>query len=84
MPKFLLTMGERRLKPSQLVTAVEIAERLNLSHPENVHTWRRRHADFPQPVVKLGDTNRPTLVWAWPDVLAWAKSTGRWPPKADH
>jgi hypothetical protein len=36
-----------------------------------VHKWRRRHDDFPQPVAEL----RAGLVWAWPDVEAWAKNT---------
>lgn len=59
--------------PAHLVGAWEIAERLGISHAETVHTWRRRHSDFPQPVAKL----RRALVWNWPDVEAWARRTGR-------
>jgi hypothetical protein len=33
----------------------------------------RRHEDFPAPVATLS----AGLVWAWPDVAAWAKATGR-------
>lgn len=58
---------------NDLVGAAEIAERLGLAHVESVHTLRRRHQDFPEPVTKL----RQAMVWAWPDVEAWAKSTGR-------
>lgn len=56
-----------------LVGAAEIAERLKLAHPQSVHSLRRRHADFPQPVARL----RQAMVWAWPDVERWARSTGR-------
>ena len=31
------------------------------------------HSDFPQPVARL----RMGLIWAWPDVKAWAIETGR-------
>jgi hypothetical protein len=64
---------ERKVAVGDLVGAAEIAERLGWSHPQNVHTIRKRHADFPEPVAKL----RTALVWAWPDVEAWAKATGR-------
>ena len=58
-----------------LVGAAEIAGRLELAHPQSVHTMRRRYPDFPQPVAVL----RQAMVWSWPDVAAWAKSTGRLP-----
>ena len=51
----------------------EIAELLHLRAPEMVHTWRRRYPDFPPPVAEL----RIGLVWAWPDVEAWANATGQ-------
>jgi predicted DNA-binding transcriptional regulator AlpA len=63
----------RKVDVDDLVGASEIAERLGLSHAETVHSWRRRYPDFPQPVAKL----RQAMVWAWPDVEAWAKHTGR-------
>ncbi len=56
-----------------LVGAAEIAERLGWSHPQNVHTMRRRHPEFPAPVASL----RQAHVWNWLDVEAWAKATGR-------
>ena len=58
---------------ADLVGAAEIADRLDLAQPQTVHTLRRRHADFPEPVAKL----RQALVWSWPDVEAWATKTGR-------
>jgi len=57
-----------------MVGAHEIAERLGKSTGGSlVHDWRRRYPDFPQPVATLS----AGLVWAWPDVAAWAKATGR-------
>jgi len=38
-----------------------------------VHDWRYRHPEFPKPVARIGSV----LVWAWPDVEAWARATGR-------
>lgn len=57
----------------QLVGAAEIAQRLGVARPQVVHDWRRRHADFPAPVVKL----RQAMVWNWPEVERWARRTGR-------
>ena len=59
--------------PAELVTTADIAARLGLAHAETVHSWRRRHADFPAPVVERGRT----LLWHWPDVERWARATGR-------
>jgi hypothetical protein len=66
---------ERKVDVTDLVGAAEIAERLGLSHPQSVHTLRRRHIDFPAPVAEL----RQAMVWAWPDVEAWARASGRLP-----
>lgn len=58
---------------NDLVGAHEIADRLGWSHPQTVHTIRRRHQDFPEPVASL----KRALIWSWPDVEAWARRTGR-------
>jgi hypothetical protein len=63
----------RKVDVNDLVGADEIADRLDVSARQVVHTWRRRHPDFPQPVAKL----RQGYIWAWPDVQAWARKTGR-------
>jgi hypothetical protein len=63
----------RRVDVDQLVGAWEIADRLSVARPQVVHEWRRRHDDFPEPVVEL----RQVLIWHWPDVEKWAESTGR-------
>ena len=67
----------RKVDVDDLVGAAEIAERLGLSHRENVHTFRRRYDDFPKPVATL----RVALVWDWGEIEAWAKATGRLPSK---
>ena len=58
---------------TDLVGATEIAQRLGVSAPQVIYSWRRRHDDFPAPVAELSIG----LVWAWPDVEAWARRTGR-------
>ena len=63
----------RKIDVDDLVGTAEIADRLGLARYETVHNWRRRYPDFPEPVVQL----RQAFVWAWPDVEAWARRTGR-------
>lgn len=85
------------MKVSDLVSAVDIARRLKLSHPQNVHTWRKRHSDFPAPIAELGGGTQAhegevgankrgpkagVLIWEWPEVEAWAKARGY--PKPEH
>jgi hypothetical protein len=57
----------------ELVGTAEIALRLGVSGPSLVNDWRRRYADFPEPVATVSSVH----VWAWPDVRAWAERTGR-------
>jgi hypothetical protein len=63
----------RAVDVNDLVGAAEIADRLGLAHAQTVHNYTRRYPDFPKPVARL----RQAMVWAWPDVEKWAKSTGR-------
>ena len=65
----------RKVDVNDLVGAAEIAGRLGLAHTQTVHTLRRRHDDFPEPVATL----QQAMVWAWPDVERWAKATNRLP-----
>lgn len=50
-----------------LVGSAEIAERLGLAHPEQVHAYRTRYRDFPEPVAQLAIG----YVWNWPDIARW-------------
>lgn len=49
-----------------LVSVAEIAARAKVAVP-TVQSWRRRHADFPAPLVILA----AAPVWAWDNVAAW-------------
>ena len=64
----------RNVDADKLVGAAEIAERLGVSRPQVVHTWRLRHDDFPEPVATL----KTALIWYWPDIEEWATSTDRY------
>lgn len=66
-------MATWKQRATELVGTREIADRLGISHPETIHSWRRRYDDFPEPIGQLSGV----FVWAWPDVEKWAKSTGR-------
>jgi hypothetical protein len=63
----------RSVPVDQLVRAAEIAQRFGLKRASPVHDWRHRYPEFPLPVATLS----AGLVWAWPDVVAWARETGR-------
>ena len=53
-------------EPSDLVSVAEIAARAD--RPINtIQSWRRRHRDFPEPVVSLA----AGPVWTWPAVERW-------------
>jgi hypothetical protein len=65
----------RKVDIDNLVGAAEIAERLGIKRPHLIHDWRRRHPEFPKPVIEL----KGTLIWEWPAVEVWARSTGRLP-----
>lgn len=62
----------RMVDVDDLVSATEIAERLNLKSRQAVRSWRQRYPDFPPPVAKL--TSGP--VWAFSDIVRWAEATG--------
>lgn len=58
-----------------LVDAQSIADRLDLSHRQNVDNFRRRDPDFPEPLGMWGRTR----LWDWTEVEAWARQAGRLP-----
>lgn len=66
---------DRLVRVGDLVGAAEIALRLGLKHPQSVSLLKRRHRDFPEPIMSLAKA----FVWAWPDIAAWARATGRLP-----
>jgi predicted DNA-binding transcriptional regulator AlpA len=60
----------KRIDPDDLVDATEVAELLGLAHRNSVSVYRKRHDDFPEPVV----TKSRCLLWLRADVEAWAVS----------
>ena len=68
----------RLIDPALLVGATEIADRMGLSKSQVVHTWRKRHGDFPEPVAEVAGA----VLWYWPDVRKWAITTERLPRDA--
>ena len=70
----------RRINPDDLVGAHEIADRLGLAFPNLVHTWRRRHPDFPKPVAEL----QAGVIWDWTEIEKWLISTGRTVARGDE
>lgn len=67
-----LAFVARSVSVDGLVGAAETAARLGSKRTSVVHDWRRRHAEFPEPVATL----QAGLVWRRPDVADWAKVTG--------
>ena len=58
--------GTEVTEESELVSVSEIAIRARRPI-STVQSWRRRHRDFPQPVVSLA----AGPVWRWPTVQSW-------------
>lgn len=65
-------MADLRAEVAHLRTATELARALEVV-PSAVHNWRKRHADFPTPVI---DRSRLTL-WDEREVRAWYVSPDR-------
>jgi predicted DNA-binding transcriptional regulator AlpA len=63
----------KKVDVDDLVGAHEIAQRLGVARPQVVHEWRRRHADFPEPIANL----KTALIWDWREIEVWAVRTGR-------
>ena len=63
----------RKVDLDDLVSAVEIARRLNLVDRNIAHNWLRRYPGFPRPAMTLSIGH----IWIWSEVAAWAAETGR-------
>ena len=65
----------RTIDLDDLLDANAVADRLGLSSPTAVATYRQRYADFPAPVwaSQGGRCN----AWLAADIDAWARATGR-------
>ena len=65
----------RRVDVDDLVTAGQIAERLDLAFAETVYNWVNRYPEFPDPAWHVGRIR----LWLWTEVRAWAAATDRLP-----
>lgn len=64
-----------KLDSDDLIDAGEVAVLLGLARRQAVSTYRRRYADFPEPIV---DKNSGKCsLWRRQDIEAWARTTGR-------
>lgn len=57
------------INTDDLCDAQEVADLAGLRHTNSVHTYLRRYADMPRPVIDLGP-GRPRL-WLRPQIEAW-------------
>lgn len=60
------------IEPDELLDSHDVAELLGLSSHRSVSTYRRRHDDFPEPIIEKGAGR--CLLWRRADVEAWAGS----------
>ncbi|MEO8423519.1 MAG: hypothetical protein ABI595_06345 [Actinomycetota bacterium] len=65
----------RQVDIDDLVDARGVAEIVRLKHANSVSTYAKRYLDFPKPVLNLGRGR--TLLWLRPEIVKWARKTGR-------
>ena len=58
------------LELEDLIDAAEVAALLGVSGPNVIAVYRRRHDDFPEPV--LIKSSGKCMLWLRQDVVAWA------------
>jgi predicted DNA-binding transcriptional regulator AlpA len=56
-----------------LINAAKVAEMIGLAQRNSVSTYRRRHADFPAPVIEDGRC----VMWRRSDIKRWMRSRTR-------
>lgn len=61
-----------RVDPDDLVDPAGVAAIIGLGNVNGVSVYRRRHDDFPEPVIERGRC----LLWIRADIEAWASSRG--------
>jgi predicted DNA-binding transcriptional regulator AlpA len=67
----------RKIDPDDLIDSEGVAALLGLSSRTSVATYRKRHDDFPAPIVDMGRGR--CLLWLKPEVERWAAEQGRKP-----
>ncbi|MCW2748893.1 MAG: hypothetical protein JWR83_3 [Aeromicrobium sp.] len=61
-----------KVDPNDLLDSNEVAELLGLSSSTAVSTYRRRYADFPEPVITKGSGK--CVLWERRSVEVWIRS----------
>ena len=64
-----------KVDTENLIDAQGVADLLGLSQRTSVSVYQKRYPDMPRPVVNLGAGR--SLLWLRPEVLRWARETGR-------
>ena len=72
-----LTCMVPKVNTEDLIDAHGVAEILGLSQRTSVSIYQKRYPDMPRPVVNLGSGR--SLLWLRPEILRWARATGRNP-----
>ena len=62
----------KKIDPDDLVDATAVADLLGFASRNVVSVYRKRHSDFPAPVVDMGAGR--CLLWLRSDVEAWARA----------
>lgn len=62
----------RRIDPDDLIDAAMVADVLGFASRNVVSVHRKRHPDFPAPVVDMGAGR--CLLWLRQDIEKWAKA----------
>jgi predicted DNA-binding transcriptional regulator AlpA len=64
------TLHAVKIDPAELVDTIETAAIIGLNNANGVSVYRKRFADFPQPVIAKGRC----VLWRRQDVERWAAS----------
>jgi hypothetical protein len=64
-------MDDNRLKPEDILTPIQLAERLQVSVNGVYEKTRRRDCSNPIPRLKVGRYLR----FLWPDICAWLRTS---------
>lgn len=60
---------DRGISPDWLVGTEDLAKRLGVTR-QAISIWRRRHSDFPMPLLD----HAKIKIWYWPDVIRWVEA----------
>lgn len=62
-----------KVDTNNLIDTAEVAPLIGITNPNGVSVYRRRHHDFPAPVIEKGRC----VLWLRSEVEAWARTRAR-------